>query len=54
MADPNVVRKLKRKLIFTEEEVNIYHEDQMDVCVYLSEGHTWKETEIFFGFLARK
>ena len=49
MAAPNPLQAFLRRCYFTQDELHTYSEEQMDIFLFIKNGHTWKETENMFG-----
>ena len=41
---PQHMQAMKRRAFFTQDEIAVYSEDQMDAFLFLKEKHTWNET----------
>ena len=49
MAAPNPLQAFQRRCFFTQDELSTYSVDQMDLFLYIRDGHTWKDAEIRFN-----
>ena len=48
MAAPNPLQPYLCRCYFTQDELKTYTDEQMDIFLFLKDGHSWKDTEITF------